>query len=103
MFVDDTSGTNIDVQIIDTAKIDFDKTNSIFKTTKAGEERPVIVVMDYAFGEQAYETLDELLKPYISESEERIFLNIDSVSIMGKAGILKGVKGDIMIPTAHIF
>ncbi len=101
VFVDDTSGTNIDVQIIDTAKIDFDKT--IFKTTKAGEERPVIIVMDYAFGEQAYETLDELLKPYISESGERSFLNIDSVSIMGKAGILKGGKGDIMIPTAHIF
>ncbi len=101
VFVDDTSGTNIDVQIIDTAKIDFDKT--IFKTTKAGEERPVIVVMDYAFGEQAYETLDELLKPYISESGEKSFLNIDSVSIMGKAGILKGGKGDIMIPTAHIF
>ena len=27
-------------------------------------EKPVIFVMDYAFGEQAYETIDELLKPY---------------------------------------
>jgi hypothetical protein len=28
-------------------------------------------------------------------------LNVESVSIMGKAGILGG-KGDIMIPNAHI-
>jgi len=101
VFVDDRSGTNIDVQIIDTAKIDFEKT--IFKTDKNGEERPVIIVMDYAFGEQAYETLDELIKPYLSLTGEKYYLNIDSISIMGKAGILKGGKGDIMIPTAHIF
>lgn len=101
VFVDDRSGTNIDVQIIDTAKIDFEKT--IFKTDKNGEERPVIIVMDYAFGEQAYETLDELIKPYLSLTGEKHYLNIDSISIMGKAGILKGGKGDIMIPTAHIF
>ena len=30
-------------------------------------------------------------------------LNIESISIMGKAGILEGGKGDIMIPSAHIF
>src|SRR5699024_1315644 len=29
--------------------------------------------------------------------------NVKSVSIMGKAGILEGGKGDIMIPTAHVF
>jgi hypothetical protein len=29
-------------------------------------------------------------------------MNVKSVSIMGKAGILEGGKGDIMIPTAHI-
>jgi hypothetical protein len=26
--------------------------------------KPVLIVMDYAFGEQAYETIDELLKPF---------------------------------------
>src|SRR5690606_27836488 len=31
------------------------------------------------------------------------FLDIKSVSIMGKAGILEGDKGDLMIPSAHIF
>jgi hypothetical protein len=58
--------------------------------------------MDYAFGEQAYETIDELLKPYKFKGKKG-HLNIESISIMGKAGILEGGKGDIMIPSAHIF
>ena len=58
--------------------------------------------MDYAFGEQAYETMDELLKPY-KYGKSTTHLDIVSISIMGKAGILEGGKGDIMIPTAHVF
>jgi hypothetical protein len=96
----DTSGTNIDVQIFDTAKIDFKK--SAFPTAKIDTSAPVIIVMDYAFGEQAYETIDELLKPYQESKEKKVLLNVVSVSIMGKAGILQGGKGDIMIPSAHI-
>jgi len=100
-FIKDTSGTNIDVQLIDTEKIDFSKTD--YKISNSKGEKPVIIVMDYAFGEQAYETLDELLKPYLLDNGKKQHLNIESVSIMGKAGILEGGKGDIMIPTAHIF
>lgn len=96
VFLSGDSGTNIDVQIFDTAKIKLDQTN--FKGVTFDKEPPVIIVMDYAFGEQAYETIDELLKPYKKE----IRLNVESVSIMGKAGILEGGKGDIMIPFAHI-
>ncbi|CAI8349940.1 MAG: Uncharacterised protein [Flavobacterium sp. SCGC AAA160-P02] len=99
-FIKDTSGTNINVQIIDTQKLDLDKTQ--FKKVNSKGEEPVIIVMDYAFGEQAYETMDELLKPY-NENEQTIHLNVTSISIMGKAGILEGGKGDIMIPSAHIF
>lgn len=95
----DTSGTNIDVQIFDTAKIDIKK--SAFPTATFGKEKPVLIVMDYAFGEQAFETIDELLKPY-KTADGKIFLNVESVSIMGKAGILQGGKGDIMIPNAHV-
>ncbi|WP_294824717.1 hypothetical protein [uncultured Flavobacterium sp.] len=95
----DTSGTNIDVQIFDTARIDFAK--SAFPDAKLEKDMPVIVVMDYAFGEQAYETIDELLKPF-REGDIRTLVNVESVSIMGKAGILEGNKGDIMIPSAHI-
>ena len=96
----DTSGTNIDVQVFDTAKIDFSKT--AFPKAKIAKQQPVLIVMDYAFGEQAYETIDELLKAYKEENNNQTFLNVESVSIMGKAGILQGGKGDIMIPSAHI-
>ncbi|NHM02744.1 DUF6909 family protein [Flavobacterium difficile] len=94
----DTSGTNIDVQIFDTAKFDWKKT--AFTTAKV-KDKPVLIVMDYAFGEQAYETIDELLKPY-KVGKTKTLLNVESVSIMGKAGILEGGKGDIMIPNAHV-
>tara|TARA_B100001765_G_C19508814_1_gene345543 strand:- start:5607 stop:7289 length:1683 start_codon:yes stop_codon:yes gene_type:complete len=92
----DTSGTNIDVQIIDTSKLPG------YAPVSDIGEAPVIIVMDYAFGEQAYETMDELLKPY-KDGEHRHFLNVVSISVMGKAGILSGGKGDIMIPSAHVF
>src|SRR5690606_21219757 len=84
VFLADESGTNIDVQLFDTSRIKFDHT--LFTKQKIEREFPVIIVMDYAFGEQAYETIDELLKPYKKET----FLNVDSVSIKGKAGILTG-------------
>lgn len=102
IYIDDTSATNIDVQIFDSAKIDFSKTDFKVSDTFKKAEKPVIFVMDYAFGEQAYETMDELLKP-IKVKGKKIHLNIESISIMGKAGILEGDKGDIMIPSAHIF
>jgi hypothetical protein len=101
VYIRDTSGTNINVQVIDTAKIDFDVLS--FPKKEKGEENPVIIVMDYAFGEQAYETMDELLKPYTYKNSTKTHLDIKSISIMGKAGILEGGKGDIMIPDAHIF
>ncbi len=102
IYIEDTSGTNINVQIFDTSKIDFSKIDINFNEELIKKEKPVIFVMDYAFGEQAYETIDEFLKP-ITIGGEKIYLNISSVSIMGKAGILEGGKGDIMIPSAHIF
>lgn len=89
IYLKDESGTNINVQIFDMSKIDNTKNE-------------VIIVMDYAFGEQAYETIDELLRPYKKESN-LARLDIKSLSIMGKAGILEGGKGDVMIPSAHIF
>jgi hypothetical protein len=100
IYVKDTSGTNINVQIIDTDKINFDL--SPFKIENSLEENSVIIVMDYAFGEQAFETMDELLKPY-GKKNNKIHLDVKSISIMGKAGILEGGKGDVMIPDAHIF
>ena len=102
IYLEDRSGTNIDVQIFDSCKIDLEKSGLKLVKKEKDSENPVIFVMDYAFGEQAYETIDELLKPYINGPEKH-HLNVESISIMGKAGILKGGKGDIMIPSAHIF
>ncbi|TDI81595.1 MAG: hypothetical protein E2O83_00655 [Bacteroidetes bacterium] len=97
MYLKDESGANIDVQIFDMQKA----TSCTFSSESTGQ-KPVIIVMDYAFGEQAYETMDELLKPFIINNQRKL-INIESVSVMGKAGILDGGKGDIMIPHAHIF
>lgn len=99
----DQSGTNISVQIIDTAKLPENSiAPGIVRPEVERDQMPVLLVMDYAFGEQAYECMDELLKPY-DEEEGSYPLKVESISIMGKAGILQGRKGDIMIPTAHVF
>lgn len=99
----DTSGTNIGVQIFDTALLDYKNLPEELAWSKHQKDHaPVIIVMDYAFGEQAYETMDELLKPF-SLKDQKINLDVRSVNIMGKAGILEGGKGDIMIPTSHVF
>ena len=100
--IDDFSGTNIDVQIFDTAKMSNDACCYDLPDLP-DDEKPIIFVMDYAFGEQAYETIDELLKPHVEKGKDPVFMNIASISIMGKAGILDGGKGDLMIPSAHIF
>ncbi|MBT8191044.1 MAG: hypothetical protein HKN67_02405 [Saprospiraceae bacterium] len=99
----DNAGTNIGVQVFDLSKISGELLPSELTAAWNGNDKSkVVIVMDYAFGEQAYECMDELLKPYTKEGE-KINLDIKSISIMGKAGILEGKKGDIMIPDAHIF
>jgi len=100
-YIEDESGTNINVQIFDTSKYVEGVYEPMISDLKK-EEKPIILVMDYAFGEQAYETMDELLKPFVKK-DKRKYLNVKSISIMGKAGILEGGKGDIMIPSAHVF
>ncbi len=102
IYIPDTSGTNIGVQLIDTSNFTDDKILPGISLSTNPSEKPVIIVMDYAFGEQAYECFDELLKPYEKDGKE-INLNVASTSIMGKAGILKGGKGDLMIPDSHVF
>lgn len=101
--LNDHSGTNIPVQIYDLTRLD-----PALWSNELSEQLPkgfqpdhVLVVMDYAFGEQAYETMDELLKPLDVEGV-KIPIQVVSVNVMGKAGILEGKKGDIMIATAHV-
>jgi hypothetical protein len=99
IYIDDNSGSNIDVQLIDLSKTDL--ANSPFSSISY-KGNDVLMVFDYAFGEQAFEIMDELLRPF-EYNNNTYTMNVKSVSIMGKAGILTGEKGDIMIPTSHIF
>ena len=56
----DDSGTNISVQIIDLSKVDPKTLALIAENKKSINKDDIIIVMDYAFGKQAYETMDEL-------------------------------------------
>ena len=100
----DRSGTHIDCQIIDSARfasLPFHPKISI-ALPESDHEKPVILVMDYAFGTQAFELMENLLTP-VKDDDTTVYLNIQSISIMGKAGILTGKKGDILLATAHVF
>jgi Family of unknown function (DUF6909) len=102
-YLTDTSDSNIDVMVIDTAQ---NEPLNLHESIECDfgylqEEKPVIVVMDYAFGTQAFDILDELLCPCHFE-ETTVTFNIESINIMGKAGTLPGNKGDIMLATAHV-
>jgi hypothetical protein len=99
----DRSGAHVDCQIIDTEALDFDVLHPDLQIDPDGvkAQKPVVVVMDYAFGTQAFELIDSLLQPVVVDGEEKD-LNLISLSVMGKAGTLCGKKGDIMIATAHV-
>ncbi len=102
--ITDRSGTHINCQLIDTARLDGIELHPELKfdLVKVPQERPVLLVMDYAFGAQAFELMENILRPYTYGNTTR-YLDVKSISIMGKAGILKGNKGDIMLATAHVF
>ncbi len=113
-FIKDISGSEIDGHIIDLARVDMKALHPSLRSSlqeKCGEERcsnndadkseenkPVIIVIDYAFGTQAFDIMDQLLEPLADGKS----LSIESISIMGKAGILPGNKGDIMLATSHV-
>ncbi len=99
----DESGSNTHCQLIDTALLTDVPCHPLLKmnTTASDRQMPVILVMDYAFGAQAFELMEQLLKPG-EDSSGTWPLNLASISIMGKAGILTGEKGEIMLATAHV-
>jgi hypothetical protein len=99
----DESGSNTHCQLIDTALLADVPCHPLLNINDGDCERkmPVILVMDYAFGAQAFELMEQLLKPG-EDSSGKWPLNLASISIMGKAGILTGEKGDIMLATAHV-
>ena len=100
----DRSGTHINCQLIDSSLLDGIELHPDINLnlSKAPGERPVLLVMDYAFGAQAFELMENILKPHTYDNTTR-YMAVKSISIMGKAGILAGTKGDIMLATAHVF
>ncbi len=102
-YLHDTSESSIDVMILDVCKNRRENFHQSlhynFRYIK--NNKPVIVVIDYAFGAQAFDILDEFLCPSNLQGKA-VELEIRSINIMGKAGTLPGNKGDIMLATAHV-
>ena len=101
--IPDTVGTHIGCQIIDTARLSGIPLHPELTFFPSAEpvKSPVILVMDYAFGTQAFEVMDELLAPFTLDGKAFPH-NFQSISVMGKAGTLPGKRGDIMLATAHV-
>lgn len=99
----DHSVMHIDCQIIDLAAVEGLELHPALQINREvlREHQPVLLIMDYGFGEQAFEIMDELLNP-ITHPAAMSKLDVQSVSVMGKAGILPGKKGDIMLASAHV-
>jgi hypothetical protein len=102
-FQEDSSGSTIDVNFIDLSQLDQHHLHPSLKINYhfLKETKPVLLVIDYAFGTQAFDIMNELLDPHRRNGAVTT-LDFRSISIMGKAGVLPGKKGDIMLATAHV-
>jgi len=89
--VEDTAGTGIDAQIINLEKIDYNKIDPRIKEKIKELKSGYIINIDYAFGRQGSQIMRQLCQLFNTQ--------IDSISIIGKAGIVCGDKYDIMLPT----
>ncbi|TVQ36650.1 MAG: hypothetical protein EA384_13920 [Spirochaetaceae bacterium] len=89
----ETASTGIQVQIIDTARIDLGRIDPGI-TLRTTTRRAVIVNIDYAFGEQAQHIIRNLLMLFGTR--------VRSINFLGKAGALVGRRGDVLVPTAFI-
>ena len=93
-YIPDIHNTGIDVQVIDTFRLDpakIDKRIELEDWSEVRERAPYIINIHYAFGLQATEIMRELIDAFSKR--------IESISIIGKAGIVCGERFDIMLPT----
>lgn len=89
----ETVCTGIQVQLIDTQQL-FRRPIDPGISPIPDSMPALIVNIDYAFGEQAEEIIRNLLTLFGR--------NLASVNILGKAGALKGNRGDLILPTAFV-
>jgi hypothetical protein len=93
-YIADVHNTGIDVQVVDTFQLDparIDKRIKFENWASVKERAPYIINIRYAFGLQAAEIMRELIETFSNR--------IESISIIGKAGIVCGNRFDIMLPT----
>jgi hypothetical protein len=91
--LDWTAFTGIAVQLIDTARVSWEKTDPGIPST--GTRRPSLIVnIDYAFGEQAEHIIGNLSSLFGR--------NLRSVNVLGKAGGLVGERGDVLVATGFV-
>ncbi len=97
-FFEDTSGSTIDINIIDLTQLEESKLhpdlNINFNLIK--EKGPVLIVIDYAFGTQAFDIMDELLSPGQVNGDDVVF-TIESISIMGRLECYLGKKATLCL------
>ncbi len=92
-----TLATGIEVQIIDMKKAFAEGIDERIDERISAERSPargIIVNIDYAFGQQAETVLRSLLLLF--------HRNVKSVNFLGKAGALRGSRGDVLAPTCFI-
>jgi CRP-like cAMP-binding protein len=89
----DTASTGIQVQLIDSRKIDLSCIDPGISVSGDGKHK-LLVNIDYAFGEQAEFVMKHLILLFGR--------NIQSINFFGKAGSLQGTRGDLLAPTAFL-
>ena len=89
----DTASTGIQVQLIDSRKVDLSCIDPGITVSGTGSHK-LLVNIDYAFGEQAEFVMKHLILLFGR--------NIRSINFFGKAGALQGRRGDLLAPRAFV-
>lgn len=89
----DVNHVGIDVQIVDCSKLEPQEWDPRLRLVaeRLKAERPLLLNFDYAFGDQAGIVLDTLFRQFGKQ--------IESFTVMGKAGTVSGERGGILLPT----
>lgn len=88
-----TVSTGIQVQLVDTRRLSGQEVDPALSSAR-DDDRALLVNIDYAFGDQAEEIIRNLLLLFGR--------NLASINILGKAGALRGARGDVLVPSAFI-
>lgn len=88
-----TVSTGIQVQLVDARRLSGGEVDPGLEPA-CGDRQALLVNIDYAFGDQAEEIIRNLLLLFGR--------NLASINILGKAGALRGTRGDVLVPNAFI-